>query len=162
MIRLKTAYLLLALLALPLAGCSQDAPLDAYFPGQVERFRLDALVTGQEAMDGVDKLHSKAIPTEDAAIGRYVGPGGAMNVWISTASNAAGAREQAAIMVEKMLDAPELPFTDPSHFSMDGVRVQRFEGMGQVHLVFTLENRVYWISCDEAMQDAALDAFLVR
>jgi hypothetical protein len=160
------AVLLFALggLALALSSCSfapeEPASLASLFPQRVEGLRLDQLLTGDEARQAVDRLHSKAIPMEDAAIGHYVGAPGPMAVWISRAGNAAGAREQVAVMLEKMVRMPGSPFGEPAQREAFGTRVWVVPGMGQEHAICSVGQRVYWIGADPAALEAALAAFL--
>ncbi len=156
---MKTGYIFLLLLLV--SSCSQPpADLSGFFPENVGEMKLVELVTGEAAMAAVERLHSKVVPAEDAAIGQYEGKGGSMTVWISRAVNVATAREQTALMVERMMRNPNTPFSDHTSKMRDGIEIHRVLGMGQVHLVFFHKVQVYWVSVETSNVDLALDAFL--
>ncbi len=156
---MKTGYIFILLLLV--SSCSPvPADLSGFFPENVGQVKLVELITGDEALFAVEVLHSKSIAGEDAAIGQYEGKGGSMTVWISRAVNVATAREQAALMVERMMRNPNTPFSEHSSKMRNGVEVHKVLGMGQVHLIFFHKVQVYWISVETGNVDVALDAFL--
>ena len=132
------------------AGCGEDKPLSTLFPEQVGEMRLAQVITGEEAMRAVAQLHGKTLDVDDAAVATYALPDqGEAVVWVSSHANAAQAREQSAVMIEKMLHplgGAETPFHDPEQFRTGGSDIYSFQGMGVTHLVFYRENRVYWIA----------------
>ncbi len=152
-------YRIVVLVFVFLVGCGgADKPLADLFAEQVGSMRLTHLVTGEEAMRAVHELHGKPLDVEEAAVATYSVPGAdqAAMVWVSRHDNAAQAREQAAVMIEKMLHplagAPT-PFHDPEQFRYAGVDVYAFQGMGLTHLVFQHRDRVWWISAPGQAQD---------
>ncbi|MBU1248340.1 MAG: hypothetical protein KKB70_06555 [Proteobacteria bacterium] len=153
--------IVLFMLALASGGCSAGPDsLAELLPAQMEGWRLDQVITGTDAMNAVNRLHASTIQMEDAAIGHYSGRSGPMTVWISRATGAAAGREQAILMLEKMMRTPDTPFSNSSHVQEGGVDVYRVEGLGQAHLIFARNALVYWISLDPAFEPVALEAFL--
>ena len=155
--------LILLCLLLALASCGgQDKPLAELFPGRVESLTLAKVIEGAEAMRAVDELHGKPIEVEDAAVAAYTvrtddGVRSEAVVWVARMANAAQAREQAAVMLEKMLHPldKDSPFHDPDQFRQGGADVYRFLGMGQVHLVFQKGDLIFWIAAPRAKQAEA-------
>lgn len=147
-----------------LASCGgKPEPLETIFPDSLGGLQRTGLVLGQEALDKVNKLHNKSIACEEAAIATYESDGGSWAmIWVSRHDNAAEAREQAAIMLQKMLHPLEgdSPFYDPENFRYRGVDVYRFQGMGRTHDVFSKGDLVFWISTTSDVTQPVLDAFL--
>jgi hypothetical protein len=121
----------------------------------LERVRL---VTGREALDRVADLHGKPPDIEDCAIGVYGEGEKSATVWISRATTPSGSEEQAMLMIERMKDGSG-PFHGPEVFRSDGVRIYRFEGMGQLHYVFTKDDLAFWISAPPELGTQAVQEF---
>ena len=131
------------------------------FPEAIGKLRRIRLITGQEALDEIDRLHGKRIVVEEGAIGIYrSGSGPPVMVWISRAGTADISRQQTEVMVRKMTTSSGSPFHDPSRQECKGVTVYRFLGMGQVHYVFYRGDLAYWISASPGHAEKVLQAFL--
>ncbi|MDY7001106.1 MAG: hypothetical protein SVS15_04910 [Thermodesulfobacteriota bacterium] len=154
-------FFCLAIFVFAFACNEKPRALTSLFPETIEGLRRVQLITGQEALDKIDKLHGKKIVVEEGAIGVYqAGPGRPVMVWISRAKTADVAAEQTEVMVQKMVASPNSPFHDPSQGRSEGVIVYRFLGMGQVHYIFCRDDLAYWISASSAYAGKVLSAFL--
>lgn len=122
------------------------------------------LVLGAEAQAEVDKLHGKALSAEASAIGRYarMGAGDSVRpaeVWISRVESVKEAKRQTGLMVHKMYENPRSPFKNPRRIEHGSFDVYRFTGMGQVHLIWSKDDLVYWISAMPKDETLMLDVF---
>jgi hypothetical protein len=150
-------YLVFIVLAMP--GTAQGG-LASLFPEQVSELARIQLISGAKAQQEVDKLHGKALEAAESAVARYARAGERpAEVWVSKVSSKAEARRQTGLMVHKMYENPKSPFKNPSRIEHMGVPVYRFTGMGQVHLIYFMDDLVYWISANPDDQLLLLDAF---
>lgn len=152
----------LCILLLFVFGCSSGPDdLASLFPGSIGPMERVKLMTGEEALTAINQLHGKSIHALDGAIGAYQAKGAAGSmVWVSRASGGQAAREQVAIMMEKMLQSSTSPFANPSDFRRAGVDVYQLEGMGQLHSLYSTGELVWWIAAEEADMGLLLDEFL--
>ncbi|MDD3313644.1 hypothetical protein [Pseudodesulfovibrio sp.] len=155
-------FLLPLLLFSPLYAHAAD--LVRLLPDRVGELILVQRIDGPAAQAEVDKLHGKALPAEASVIGRYARPsdvGGERpaEVWVSRVASAPEASRQTGLMVHKMVDNPNSPFRSPRRLDRGGVPVYRFEGMGQVHLIWCEGDLVFWISTAKKDEQALLAAF---
>jgi len=156
----KTSLLLVFLLLLPSVVSAAD--LAGLFPEKVGDMPRIQLIIGDEAQAEVDKLHGKALPAEESAVARYAAPGEQgrpAEVWISRVASEQEARRQTGQMVHLMYENPKSPFRNPHRIDHDSIPVYRFEGMGQVHLIWYKGDLVYWVSVAPGSEDAMLKEF---
>lgn len=156
--RSLSPLLLLCFLFLPtqaLASGLADRMVDTV--GDMKRIQL---VTGETAQDEVDKLHGKALVAEESVVARYAQAGGRpAEVWVSRVDSEKEARRQTGVMVHKMYENPNSPFKDPRRIDHNGRAVYRFVGMGQGHLIWFVEDQVWWVSVGPDGEQAMLDEF---
>jgi len=160
--QLGSLFLLSMLLVTPLHAHAVE--LVHLLPDAVGEMRLIQRVDGAEAQAEVDRLHGKPLPAEASVIGRYarpaeVGKAAPAEVWISRVASEAEARRQTGLMVHKMVENPNSPFSQPRRLDRGGVPVYRFEGMGRTHLIWFKDDLVYWISCRASDEEVLLAAF---
>lgn len=156
--RLSLALLCVLILAAPVPAADAD-DLSGLFPASVGPLERVRLVTGAEARAEVARLHGKPLPAEASAIARYAGKGGRpAEAWVSRVSSEREARRQTGLMVHKMFENPKSPFKTPSRTDHNGRAVYRFTGMGQIHLIWSSSDLVWWVSADPAQENAFLDA----
>ena len=158
----KSLTLLLLLLVVP--AHASDAPLAELLPQTVGELHRLQLITGAQAQIEVDKLHGKPLPAEASVIARYARPSSIATgprpaeVWISRVASEDEARRQTGLMVHKMFDNPRSPFKNPGRIDHGGIPVYRFEGMGQVHLIWYKGDLAFWVSASPGDQAVFLDA----
>ncbi|WP_147819642.1 hypothetical protein [Salidesulfovibrio onnuriiensis] len=153
----KILYLVVVL---ALAACADNAGLSSMLPKKIGEFALEKVVSGQDALLQINKLHGQAILARDGVVATYAGPGKPLMVWISRAGSEKEARRQAGEMVHRMYENPESPFTWRKRMDFNGVPVYPFAGMGQVHLIFYRADLVCWLSVHEGQEREALSAFI--
>ncbi len=150
----------LSILATPVVA----GDLGSLMPEQAGNMKRIQLITGADAQVEVDKLHGKALPAEASVIARYASPEAVASerpaeVWVSQVESEKEARRQTGLMVHKMYENSRSPFKNPSRLDHDGIAVYRFEGMGQVHLIWFKGDLVYWVSVAPDGEKVMLEAF---
>ncbi|MEF2143928.1 MAG: hypothetical protein V3573_00660 [Desulfovibrionaceae bacterium] len=149
------------LLTVLLASCGSSPDLGSFLPGEVAGAAQSELVAGEAALKSIDKLHGKSIHAKDGAMAAYgEGHPPVVQVWVSRASNAAEAREQVAVMMDRMVSGKGSPFRNPSTTRRDGVDVYRVEGLGMAHLVWSRGDLVWWVSALPDVEGEAIETFL--
>jgi hypothetical protein len=124
------------------------------FDGHIQGLNLVKLITGERALEAINRLHGMPIDVVRGFIAYYQGNGGdKATVWVSEASSEEVANKQIEVMIEKMKQSPRSPFRQYRVLDLKGLRVVAFDGMGQVHRVFRQKRWVYWISADEGRID---------
>ena len=133
--------------------------LSELLPEAVGGLKRVQMVTGTEAQAEVDRLHGKSLTAEASAIARYAkGDERPAEVWVSRVASEKEARRQTGLMVHKMFENPKSPFKNPRRLEHNGQAVYRFNGMGQVHLIWQSNDLVWWVSAAPDMARPFLDA----
>ncbi|MGE4469998.1 MAG: hypothetical protein AB7D47_07695 [Desulfovibrio sp.] len=154
--------ILCSVLWLPVWGCGSAPDVAGLLPAEVHDLERTEFLSGEAARRAVNKLHGKTIKVLDAAVATYgQGHPPAGQVWVSSASNAAEAREQLAVMVELMLRGPS-PFSPPQAERQSGVEVYRTHGLGMVHLMWSRGDLVWWVSALPQHAEPFLEYFLAQ
>ena len=143
------------LLGLLLAGCNESAS-GPPFDTDIEGFELVKLITGDDAIKEINKLHGMPIDIVRGFIAHYQGVDDKATIWVSEASSQKLATEQIAVMMDKMKGNRRSPFSHYRTFNTKGFEIMAFDGMGQAHYVFRDGNWVYWISANSIRMDKIL------
>jgi len=117
---------------------------------------LVKLITGDEAIEAINKLHGMHIDVAGGLIAHYEGMNDKATIWVSEASSQDLAEEQVVVMIQKMKSNARSPFSHYRSMNKKGFRVIAFDGMGQVHYVFRDNKWVYWISANAKQIDMVL------
>lgn len=141
-----------------IVACSEASNVDEVMPRTLAGLERIRLITGQEAIDKVSKLHGKSLEIESCAIGFYGDPSAPSMVWISRATTPTGSEEQTLLMVERM-EKGQGPFTGPEILTSKGVSIYQFKGLGQEHFIFYRGELAYWISAPPELGTRVLDDF---
>ncbi|MHB8869048.1 MAG: hypothetical protein ACYC6T_09220 [Thermoleophilia bacterium] len=141
-------------------GAPAVAAAPSPLPRSLAGLSLATSLAGVEAVASVEQLHGKALGSglDDAWVGEY-GGSGAATVWVSRSASP----EEAGDLLERMTDRIEeggSPFTGLRPIDIEGVRVSRLEGMGQVHYYFLNARDVYWLAIDSARAESGLGELL--
>jgi hypothetical protein len=150
------SYRIWIFLGFLLSSCNQSQsvpPFDVNAEG-LEQVRL---ITGDEAINAINKLHGMPIDVVRGFIAHYKGVRDKATIWLSEAQSEDLAKRQIEVMVEKMKQSKRSPFSHYRVSHVKGRRVVGFDGMGQVHYVFRDKKWVYWISADAWRIDEILD-----
>ena len=148
-------FFVVFLIGLLLAGCGEtqsEVPFDPDIGG----FRQVRLVSGEEAVNSINKLHGMPIQMTRGIVGYYEGIRDKATVWVSQAATEDVGRKQVEVMIGKMRGSGRSPFSGYSTSVEDGRKVSRFVGLGQAHAVFTEEAWVYWVSAHPEDMDLLL------
>ena len=143
------------LLALLLAGCNESAS-GPPFDTDIEGLELVKLISGDDAIKEINKLHGMPIDVVRGFIAHYQGVDDKATIWVSEASSEKLATEQIAVMIDKMKGNRRSPFSHYRTFQTKGLRIIAFDGMGQTHYVFREDKWVYWISAESVKMDKIL------
>jgi hypothetical protein len=135
------------------SACHPSGP-SLPFDGHIQGLNLVKLVTGDRALEAINRLHGMPIDVVRGFIAYYRGNGGdKATVWVSEGSSEELANKQIEVMIEKMKQSQRSPFSNYRVLDVKGLMVIAFDGMGQVHRVFRQKRWVYWISADEERID---------
>jgi len=150
-----SAWRLWILIALLLAGCNEPSSGPSFDP-HIQDLELVKLITGDEAIKAINKLHGMSIDVVMGLIAHYEGMNDKATIWVSEASSQDLAEEQIVVMIRKMKSNARSPFSHYRTMNKKGFRVIAFDGMGQVHYVFRDNKWAYWISADAKHIDMVL------
>ena len=135
------------------SACHPSGP-SLPFDGHIQGLNLVKLITGDRALEAINRLHGMPIDVVRGFIAYYQGNGGdKATIWVSEAASEELANKQIEVMIEKMKQSQRSPFRQYRILDLKGLRVVAFDGMGQVHHVFRQKRWVYWISADEGRID---------
>jgi hypothetical protein len=124
------------------------------FDGHIQGLNLVKLITGDRALEAINRLHGMPIDVVRGFIAYYQGNSGdKATIWVSEAASEELANKQIEVMIEKMKQSQRSPFRQCRELDLKGLRVVAFDGMGQVHRVFRQKRWVYWISADAGRID---------
>lgn len=137
-------------------GCNQ-AP-SPFFQKEIKGLRLVRVITGEDALFAINKLHGKEIKVESATIAFYQGEKEKATIWVSESACEGDAIQQTADMIRKMTGNKKSPFSDYQEMERKGVKVYSFMGMGQQHYIFRIKEMVYWISANPGTIDAVRES----
>lgn len=154
--RLTRSYRVWIVVGLLLAGCNQPRSIPS-FDLDLEGLEQVRLVTGDEAINAINRLHGMPIDVVRGFIAYYEGVHDKATIWLSEATSEDLAKRQIEVMMDRMKKSTRSPFSHYRLLDANGVRVIGFDGMGQVHYVFRDNQWVYWISADAGRIDEILD-----
>jgi hypothetical protein len=138
--------IILVLISFFLLGCSQSS--SPVFQEEVSGLKLVRLVTGQDAMHSINKLHGKKINVAKGMIAFYEREGEKATIWVSESFSTDDAIQQTEIMIEKMRACKRSPFREYKDIEQGEVKIYSFKGMGQKHYIFRIKKDIYWISAN--------------
>lgn len=125
-------------------SCSrQKQPL----PDEVNSLMLVKTISGEEAKNYINKLHFQPVTENENLIGYYENESGSAIVYVTIYKNEKDARNDFVKMTKKI--SPENSvFIYPQFFEHKGNQIYKCFGMGMTHFVFSLNDKLYWISVD--------------
>ena len=90
------------------------------------------VITGDRALEAINRLHGMPIDVARGFIAYYQGNGGdKATVWVSEASSEEFANKQIEVMIQKMKQSQRSPFRHYRVLNLKGLRVVAFDGMGR-------------------------------
>lgn len=119
----------------------------ALLPKYFFELNLTKKLTGDEAKNFVNRLHFNSVTNEKNEIGYYSGIKGNAIIYITYYNDDASAFDNYKKMTEKI--SPENSvFTNSTYITISEKNIYQTFGLGQVHYVFAIDNKLFWISAD--------------
>ncbi|MEA3428465.1 MAG: hypothetical protein U9Q84_04490 [Thermodesulfobacteriota bacterium] len=143
--------IILILFSFFLLGCNQSS--SHVFQEEIKGLKLVRLITGEEALLAINKLHGKKINVTRGVVAFYQGEGEKAIVWVSESACTDDAMQQTESMIEKMIASKSSPFSDYKQIERNGMKICSFKGMGQEHSIFRIGKSIYWISANPGTID---------
>jgi hypothetical protein len=141
-----------ALLLWALGGGSSPAgPLEA--PETLAGQTRTQLLSGEEAVASIDRLHGRQIPQAEALVAAY--GQGRVVLWVTAAADEEEAARLTALMVERIAEGRS-PYRENGIRLMDAVTIYDLIGHGQRHFYWQTGRLVVWVAADEDLADQAL------
>ncbi|MEW6507793.1 MAG: hypothetical protein AB1432_08625 [Bacteroidota bacterium] len=148
----------LLLIILLFTFCTRTPEL---FPEYFYELNLTKKLTGDEAKNFVNRLHFNSVTNEKNEIGFYNGLKGNAVIYVTYYDNDNSALINYDKMTKKI--SPENSvFTNSSYINILGRNIYKTYGMGQTHFVFTVENKLFWISAGMELPQNFLIEYLKR
>lgn len=145
-----------AALLFALSFCTKEP---VTIPEEFSGLKLVEHLTGAEAINFVNRLHFNSVTSEKNEIGFYSGEKGNAIIYITYYSDENSASDNYEKMTRKISPENSI-FERGSFFEVSGRKVYRTFGMGQTHYVFTISNRLFWISAENAWARKFLDEYI--
>lgn len=145
-----------ALILLTLSFCAEEPET---IPQEFSGLKLTKHLTGAEAINFVNRLHFNSVTSEKNEIGFYSGEKGNAIIYVTYYNDENTASDNYEKMTVKI--SPENSvFEKGSFMTVSGRRVYRTFGMGQTHYVFTISNKLFWISAETVWARKFLDEYI--
>ena len=139
------------------AACAADA--GDSLPAEIFGLKLEKKLTGQQAVDFINKLHMKTVAAEENEIGFYRGEKGEAVIYVTKYNNEADAEKYYRKMTKRI--SPERsPFMKGDYRNILEREVYTTFGMGQTHYVFADGAELFWISAGTMWAEDFLNAYL--
>ncbi|GAW93744.1 hypothetical protein [Calderihabitans maritimus] len=127
------------------------------FPQALAGMPLVHLVTGEQAIAQISKLHGTNIPIENGYIAMYRSEDRQAVLWISESATSEEAEELLKIMDEKMPGSSA--FSNYTVKVIDGKTYYYVTGIGMHNYYYLKGNRVYWLGTNvEPAEDILKEA----
>lgn len=152
--RVHRGWLLLTL-ALLLAGCAAPPAMPPALGGLPRTHALQ----GQEALQEINRLHGKSIPSRDGFVAHYERDGAVAMLYVTRAYLGPIARWQLSRMVngiERGKANVEGRFTHLKAREQDGLTLYSALGLGQVHYFYRSGAMIVWLAADPQVARPAL------
>jgi hypothetical protein len=124
------------------SGCSNQDALPV--PEKIIAKRLTKLISGDDAIKVIDKLHGLDVTPENNVIAEY-GEDPKDLLYISKYSTEIQAKKSFESMLSKMIEAESGPFTHIMALPDYDEKVYICLGMGAIHYIFHSTNYVIWL-----------------
>jgi hypothetical protein len=122
-------------------------------PATLVDLPLSRQITGQAALDDIERLHSTNIPMVDGAIAYY--DNGQAVLWISSTWLPSMAARQVEAMTDRIAKGRS-PFTPVGTRQADELIIYELIGLGQTHYYFQLERQVVWLAVSSHLAEQSL------
>jgi hypothetical protein len=151
---LGAVLLILAVVVAPIA-LQLMQPEAASLPPELGGMPIQEAMYAAEAVEMIDRMHSKSFPLSSGAVGAY-GPFGEAILYISGAPTKGMAARMLVDMTDRIAEN-ETPFTPLGEEVIDGIRVYILEGQGQQHFYYQAGELLVWLAADAWLAEQALE-----
>lgn len=134
----------------------------AGFPKKIADLKLSEFLSGQQAIESINKLHGTKIDVVNGYVARY----GANNenkkveIWVSEAKSEQAAAKQIEVMTKRIMEGSDT-FSKPSVMQIKGTKFFQTKGMGMSHYYYKKGKKSYWISV-KGVKEAAIMGLIFR
>lgn len=108
-------------------------------------------LTGDAAVEAVERLHAVSFTVHGAAVGRYAGAAGSADLWVARYDTPERALAETREMADRIAEGGS-PFSLPRYET----GVWATEGLGQLHWFFVSGPDVWWLGADAEIGEQAL------
>jgi hypothetical protein len=122
-------------------------------PATLVDLPLSRQITGQAALDDIERLHGTNIPMVDGAVAYY--DNGQAILWISSTWLPSMAARQVEVMTDRIAEGRS-PFTPVGTRQADELIIYELIGLGQTHYYFQLERQVVWLAVSSHLAEQSL------
>lgn len=127
------------------------------FPHQIGSMEMTGpVISGQEAIDQISKLHGLPIELADGYIATYAGQSQMMQLWISVSNSEEEAAQLIKLMDEKM--PQNQVFSNYRVIEIDGKPYYYVTGIGMEHVYYQSGKKAVWIGIQSQVPGALENA----
>jgi hypothetical protein len=135
-------FLILFVLVILFIGCSKNQEVPV--PEKILEKKMTKLISDDEAIKDIDKLHGLDVTPDKNIIAEY-GTDPKDLLYISKYNTEEQASESFKLMINKMIESDEGPFTHIQVLPDYGDKVYISIGMGAIHYIFNSTRYVLWL-----------------
>lgn len=128
-------------------------------PQSLGRLVLVKTLEGKDAKVFLDRLHQKAVAPKSSVTGEYRAGDKTATLYVSIYRAGREAREAGSQMM-RLIKGGNRAFGHYSEKHRGRILVGRCVGMGQIHYLFQVRVRVFWLSIDPTLEQEALESLL--
>lgn len=138
----KSLFLMLIITAVLGLSCAKKEGIST--PEKISNKTLTQVISGEEALKVIDKLHGLSVAPQKNAIVEY-GDDPKDLLYISWYEEQDQAREAFITMISKMMKAEKGPFTHIRALPDYGEKVFMSIGMGAIHYIYHSSHYILWL-----------------
>jgi hypothetical protein len=129
-----------------IVGCKSQQEIKV--PEYIADQKLTKLISGKDAIKSINKLHGLEVAPEENAIAEY-GEDPKDLLYISKYNSEEKAREAFQLMMRKMTESVEGPFSHIMALPDYDESVYISIGMGAIHYIFQSEQYILWLQTNQ-------------
>jgi len=138
----KGMFIVLLMIFFWTNGCTKREIITA--PENIAEKKLTNIISGPDAVKVIDKMHGLAVATEKNIVAEY-GEDPKDLLYISWYKEEDQAKDAFKLMISKMMEADEGPFTHIRALPDYGERVYMSIGMGAIHYIYSSSHFILWL-----------------
>lgn len=143
--RKNIIILMIFILFIVVAGCSQKEFNEKSFVEKIGEFEKDKIVTGDEALSSISQLHGKDIRIDKGYIAQYLNKNKEpVIIWLSISPSNKDAQELFQSMDSKISNTGA--FTNRQEKDIKGIKTIYVYGMNMDNYYYVVDKRVFWFA----------------